>query len=183
MRLEYLIRLADTTNVTWDYLPIGYWSAVETHVSVMVACLPAIRLLQRSIRDRLFPKPAISSSYYGDNSRDSRKKSGSKISTARMWTPKIARSQQDSMGRSEIDKKEFIQLDHYGTRGATSTENFANDEKVTARCSPGTPVPPPFGSNDDDAPLVGGIMVRREYSVGGLYYDTIISDRGNRHTR
>jgi hypothetical protein len=42
LRLKYMIQFAATSNVTWDYLPIGYWSAVEAHVGAIVACLPSV---------------------------------------------------------------------------------------------------------------------------------------------
>lgn len=180
VRLEYLIQFADTENVTWDYLPIGYWSAVETHVSVIIACLPSVRLLQRSIRERLWPKPASSTGYYGDNTRDSRKNNSSKIPTSRKWTSKTSRSGMSTLRRSGED---FVRLEEYGTRDGAGIERFANDEKVTASCSPGTPVPLSDGSNEDDMPLVGGILVRKEYSVDDFNYDTITAERGQRRGR
>ena len=33
--------------MTGDYVPIGYWSTVEVHVSVICACLPALPSLFR----------------------------------------------------------------------------------------------------------------------------------------
>lgn len=163
LRLKYLIQFAHTDNVTWDYLPIGYWSAVESHVGVMVACLPAIRSLQSSIQRKLFPKPTTQPSYYKDNSKDSNKKGSRKDSHSRILS---------SLGRSQADKEDFVRLDEF-------------DMKVSADGKGGESSPTPssfertlthsFKSNEDIVPLAdsgapmgqptGGLLVQSEYSV------------------
>ncbi|KAL4861092.1 hypothetical protein BDV12DRAFT_208365 [Aspergillus spectabilis] len=62
IRLESLITFAHTKNLTWDYVHIGYWSTIETHVGVICACLPAIRGLFRRIWPRIFGDTAHASS-------------------------------------------------------------------------------------------------------------------------
>ena len=63
LRLSSLIKFANTQDITCkylrrcksprltimtgDYVPIGYWSTVEVHVSVICACLPALPSLFR----------------------------------------------------------------------------------------------------------------------------------------
>jgi hypothetical protein len=62
LRLSSLIKFANTQDITCkaiqqcklqiltvagDYVPIGYWSTVEVHVSVVCACLPALPSLFR----------------------------------------------------------------------------------------------------------------------------------------
>lgn len=163
LRLKYLIQFAQTDNVTWDYLPIGYWSAVETHVGVMVACLPAIRSLQSSIQGRLFPKPKTQPSYYEDVSKMSSKKASRKDSSSRIFS---------SLGRSQIDKDDFMRLDEYemnaGTIGqAASGENTPGSFERAVTHS--------FKSSDDALPLAnsgapmgqptGGILVQSEFTV------------------
>ncbi|KAL2870903.1 uncharacterized protein BJX67DRAFT_389799 [Aspergillus lucknowensis] len=54
IRLETLIAFANTTNLTWDYVQLGYWSTIEIHVGVICACMPAIRALFRRIWPRIF---------------------------------------------------------------------------------------------------------------------------------
>ncbi|KAL2846401.1 hypothetical protein BJY01DRAFT_234642 [Aspergillus pseudoustus] len=54
IRLESLIVFASTTNLTWDYVQLGYWSTIEIHVGVICACLPAVRALFRRIWPRMF---------------------------------------------------------------------------------------------------------------------------------
>ncbi|KAI2730773.1 hypothetical protein CBS147332_2625 [Penicillium roqueforti] len=65
LRLNSLIHFASTTNLTWDYVAIGYWSTIECDVGVICACLPAIRSLLRRISPRFFgdTEQAKSSSY------------------------------------------------------------------------------------------------------------------------
>jgi hypothetical protein len=176
--------------VTWDYLPIGYWSAVETHVGVMVACLPAIRSLERSLRG---PKPATNTSYYGNNTKGSSKKSSSKIAPSLMWSSKSGITRLNTLGRSEVDKDDFVRLNEYEMRGGAGTEKFTNDDKVTAQCSSETPLSRSFRSNEDDLPLattaapmgrpLGGIMVRTEYSVDGFRHSASERERGRGRVR
>jgi hypothetical protein len=117
LRLKYLVQFAHTDNVTWDYLPIGYWSAVETHVGVMVACLPAIRALFGSVQRKFFPKPASQPSYYEDHTKDSTKKGSRKDSNSRIFS---------SMGRSRADKDDFVQLDEFEAKGDVESKAGQN---------------------------------------------------------
>ncbi|KAJ5118996.1 hypothetical protein N7448_010705 [Penicillium atrosanguineum] len=54
LRLNSLIHFASTSNLTWDYVTIGYWSTIECDVGVICACLPAIRSLLRLILPGFF---------------------------------------------------------------------------------------------------------------------------------
>ncbi|KAJ4364311.1 hypothetical protein N0V95_000823 [Ascochyta clinopodiicola] len=173
LRLKYMIQFASTDNVTWDYLPIGYWSAVEAHVGVIVACLPAIRQLQRSVRERIWPKQHTETTYYEDNSRESNKKKGSKDFRSRIWLPKTDRSQQSTVGRSTVDKDDFVRLDELEKSGGALGTN--EDGNLT-RHSSDRSLNRSFQSNEDVQPLaataapvvnspMGGIMVHSEYSV------------------
>ncbi|KAH6662687.1 hypothetical protein B0J14DRAFT_621822 [Halenospora varia] len=49
LRLMSLVRFANTQNITWDYVPVGYWSTIEVHVSVTCACLPALPSLRAGL--------------------------------------------------------------------------------------------------------------------------------------
>src|ERR1700710_932516 len=42
-----IVQIDDTEGLEGDYVPIGYWSTVEVHVSVICACLPALPSLFR----------------------------------------------------------------------------------------------------------------------------------------
>jgi hypothetical protein len=47
--LEYAIDLQRLITEAGDYVPVGYWSTVEVHVSVICACLPTLPFLFRRI--------------------------------------------------------------------------------------------------------------------------------------
>ncbi|CAI7663970.1 unnamed protein product [Penicillium glandicola] len=70
LRLDSIIVFAATTNLTWDYVSIGYWSKIESDVGVICACLPAIRSLLRRVAPRLFGDTENAKSYnLSSNSR------------------------------------------------------------------------------------------------------------------
>lgn len=144
-------------------MPIGIWSAVETHVGVIVACLPAIRSLQRSIRDRLFPKPATSTTFYEDDT--------TKVSSKK----RSHRSRLSTLVRSKMDEDDFKLLDEYEMKGAGVTGSTPVEEDIIHSHSHGSSLNRSFGSKDDIRPLgtsparpegvLGGIVVQKEYSV------------------
>ena len=117
LRLKYMIQFNNSHNVTWDYTPIGYWSTLEVHVGVIIACLPAVRSLQR----RIFPSSRSPNSYYpgpsgayGYNSKGgspfpsvAKPKSGNDLMTAASQTTMLR-----SRNRSDDDKG-FIQLEEF----------------------------------------------------------------------
>lgn len=49
IRLQYLLRLTHTTNLSWDFQYIGMWSLVECNFSVVCACMPAMAGLAQRI--------------------------------------------------------------------------------------------------------------------------------------
>ncbi|CAG8876608.1 unnamed protein product [Penicillium nalgiovense] len=68
LRLNSLIHFASTTNLTWDYVTVGYWSTIECDVGVICACLPAIRSLLRRVSPGLFGDTTkVKSSYAMDS--------------------------------------------------------------------------------------------------------------------
>jgi hypothetical protein len=161
LRLKYLVQFAHTDNVTWDYLPIGYWSAVESHVGVMIACLPALRSLQTSIKGRLFPKPKTQNSYYNDSGLSSTKKNSRKDSHSRILS---------SLGRSQVDKEDFVRLGEYEmygkeqpTDGQQTPTSF--ERAVTQSSRSNEDVLPVVNSGAPMGQSMGGILVHSEYSV------------------
>ncbi|OSS45433.1 hypothetical protein B5807_10410 [Epicoccum nigrum] len=161
LRLKYLVQFAHTDNVTWDYLPIGYWSAVETHVGVMVACLPAMRSLQTSIKGRLFPKPKTNTSYYNDSGLSSAKKNSRKDSHSRILS---------SLGRSQIDKDDFVRLDEFEMHGKQQLSDGQQtptsfERAVTQSSRSNEDVLPVVNSGAPMGQSMGGILVQSEYSV------------------
>jgi hypothetical protein len=161
LRLKYLVQFAHTDNVTWDYLPIGYWSAVESHVGVMIACLPALRSLQTSIKGRLFPKPKTQNSYYNDSGLSSTKKNSRKDSHSRILS---------SLGRSQVDKEDFVRLDEYEMHGKEQSSDGQQtptsfERAVTQSSRSNEDVLPVVNSGAPMGQSMSGILVQSEYSV------------------
>ncbi|KAL5392312.1 hypothetical protein DPSP01_000826 [Paraphaeosphaeria sporulosa] len=163
LRLKYMVQFAHTENVTWDYLPVGIWSAVETHVGVIVACMPAMRSLEGSLRNRFFPRTQTSTTFSEESTRNnSRKKS---YPSGKGMLSTFTRS---TVGKP--DKEEFMRLDGYELRGKS-----ALDDRAATSTPSENSVTRSFGSNEDQLPLatapaMGGlplsaIMVQTEYSV------------------
>ena len=121
LRLKWMIQFANTQNVTWDYTPVGYWSTLEVHVGIIIACLPALRSLQH----RLFPDSKHPTAYYaGPSGYGNYSKGGSPFpSIAKGFRSKSqsrtgTQVSQASMLRSQRSRKshtdkDFIQLDEY----------------------------------------------------------------------
>jgi hypothetical protein len=143
--------------------------------------LPAIRQLQRTIWDRLWPKTPTTSSYYQNNTVETigsggKKSAGSRVTKSRIWLPKTDRSQLSTLGGlSKADKDDFVRLDEYEMGVGVNTKNGVIDERVAYPDFPDRSLGHSFNSNDDVIPLAtaaspigsptGGIMVHSEYSV------------------
>ncbi|KAH8674367.1 hypothetical protein BGZ60DRAFT_526338 [Tricladium varicosporioides] len=69
LRLTSLVKFANTQNITWDYVPVGYWSTLEVHISVTCACLPALPSLFR----RKSPASIIQKCQTGERSTQTRR--------------------------------------------------------------------------------------------------------------
>lgn len=124
IRLNWMVQFASTQNVTWDYTAIGYWSSLEVHVGVIVACLPALRALQH----RLFPNSKTATSYYNDRYAQYGYGTGPASpfpSAARNLRDKPAKhfatASQASIMRPGAEK-EFIPLDDYDSRHERDAE-------------------------------------------------------------
>ncbi|KAI5267718.1 hypothetical protein E4T47_07999 [Aureobasidium subglaciale] len=183
LRLKYLIQFAHTDNVTWDYLPVGYWSAVETHVGVMVACAPAIRSLQHQIRDKIWPKPASNPSYYTSDTKASSSKQKSKNDSAnRTWGSKVDRSRMSTLSSRKDD---FVQIDEYEMNVGST---FGKDDGTIGEESSEGSMNRSYTPHDDVAPLaataapigrgVNGIMVHTDWTVGRESRDTRRPSKG-----
>ncbi|KAK3216222.1 hypothetical protein GRF29_8g2631770 [Pseudopithomyces chartarum] len=173
LRLGYVVEFAHTTNVTWDYMPVGVWSAVETHVGVMVACMPALRSLQTMISARFWPKAQQSSSYHEDGSGENSKKRYGKNSKA--WASKSDRSRLSTLNRSKVDKQAFVELNDFGDQKTSpghgsSTEGLSRSFSSNEYILPLAITPTPIGQR----PMK--ILVQTEYSVNR---ETMKSESGN----
>ncbi|KFY46047.1 hypothetical protein V495_02687 [Pseudogymnoascus sp. VKM F-4514 (FW-929)] len=54
VRLRTFTKYANTTNLTQDYVELGYWSTIEVPVGVICACMPSIRALFRNVFPNIF---------------------------------------------------------------------------------------------------------------------------------
>ena len=54
LRLRSLYLVSVSTDVTWDNVGAATWSTVEVNVSIICACLPALKPLIRWVFPRLF---------------------------------------------------------------------------------------------------------------------------------
>ncbi|KFY11808.1 hypothetical protein V492_04243 [Pseudogymnoascus sp. VKM F-4246] len=54
VRIRAFTKYANTTNLTQDYVELGYWSTIEVPVGVICACMPSIRALFRNVFPNLF---------------------------------------------------------------------------------------------------------------------------------
>ncbi|KAH0023302.1 hypothetical protein KCU78_g5483, partial [Aureobasidium melanogenum] len=178
LRLKYLIQFAHTENPTMDYLPVGYWSAVEADVGVMVACAPAVRSLAHQLREKIWPKPRSQPTYYEDT-KDSSKNKSKPDSSNRSW----GASKMDNRSRiSSISnrKSDFVQIDEYemDVGGPLSPRNDrAEDSSEGSMTRSYTPhddmINRSYTPHDDIAPLAAtaapigrnGIMVQTDWGV------------------
>lgn len=193
LRLKWMIQFANTENVTWDYTPVGYWSTLEVHVGVLIACLPALRSLQH----RLFPSTKTPASYYNGPSKayGYNSKGGSPFPSIAKFRKRQSdignTTSQASMMRSRDrtkGDKDFIQLDEYEIRldqdvekgqvgrGQTNTQiergsTHADDATFLDTSSIMTALPTStYNPQRQDA-----ITVRKEYSVNVEYHQESLS--------
>ncbi|RMX97551.1 hypothetical protein D0868_10588 [Hortaea werneckii] len=106
LRLQVLVQFGNTTNFTYHYKSVGYWSTAELDLAVICACMPGIRLLIKWARPRLVgdttrggtPAPFSSSGYAtGQSGLSYDKKS------------RASRPSRDLM-KTDRDDKDFIPL-------------------------------------------------------------------------
>jgi hypothetical protein len=60
VRFQSLYRISISTDISWDNVPIAYWTAIESNVGIVCACLPSLkRLLLRFLPILLNSSPSI----------------------------------------------------------------------------------------------------------------------------
>ncbi|KAK7185671.1 hypothetical protein DPSP01_007456 [Paraphaeosphaeria sporulosa] len=157
LRLKYMIQFANSHNVTWDYTPIGYWSTLEVHVGIIIACLPAVRSLQL----RIFPSSRTQNSYYlgpagayGYNSKGGSpfpssiaKSKGGHVD---LMTAATQPAEYRSRDRTPGDK-EFIQLEEYEFRLGDKSSSFEKEDACNPRGKTSTQIERGSVHTDDDA--------------------------------
>ncbi|KAK6064620.1 CFEM domain-containing protein-like protein [Seiridium cupressi] len=131
IRLRYIVMFARTVNPTWDYTDTLIWTALEVNVSIIVICLPAIRVFLAQSLPKIFGTTLGSGSgsqpipgTRGTNKRLASKQVGSKLSSIFSSTRRMdddAESQLELGDRSHGRTETEIAVD-YG-----QTDNRSND--------------------------------------------------------
>lgn len=72
LRLQSLVQFANSTNLTWDNLPVAMWSTVEINVGLICACMPSIRILLVRVFPRILgtTKNTSTNEYYTQGSHN-----------------------------------------------------------------------------------------------------------------
>ena len=76
LRLQSLVAFSTSSNITWEYLNVSIWSAVELTVAVICACMPHMRLVLVSIFPVLLDTTRRSSSYIRNNNNNDNNDNG-----------------------------------------------------------------------------------------------------------
>ncbi|KAF7189497.1 Satratoxin biosynthesis SC1 cluster protein 4 [Pseudocercospora fuligena] len=66
IRLQYLVRLSETENISCNFQYIGMWSLVEANFSIVCCCMPAMA----GLAQRIWSKSSNFSSSHGSRSKD-----------------------------------------------------------------------------------------------------------------
>ncbi|KAK6499471.1 hypothetical protein TWF506_004101 [Arthrobotrys conoides] len=108
LRLRFLIILSKSMDPTWDQPATAYWSAIEMNISIVCACLPALKPLVSLVAPSIFG--ATASGSQPPSYRDYRNAYGSKkISSGggggRVFSDKIKRSRNNNMGITTTDEE------------------------------------------------------------------------------
>ncbi|KAF2089794.1 hypothetical protein K490DRAFT_62671 [Saccharata proteae CBS 121410] len=112
LRLKWMIQFSNSTNVTWDYVPIGYWSTIEVHASILCASLPAIRALMLQLFPRSFGHSSALSG--GFSSNGPKRSYGNSISGSKEPLHSGIGANVHIVQRiSKADQKEFIPLEDF----------------------------------------------------------------------
>ncbi|KAF5718536.1 CFEM domain-containing protein [Fusarium mundagurra] len=112
VRLQSLASYATTSNVTQDYVEIGYWSTIEVPVGIICACMPAIRSLFGQVFPRVFASTNRSKNSYANISKESKPTSDRKGGAN---TPQITIETEISTRYSRHhDDSSVIELTHMG---------------------------------------------------------------------
>jgi hypothetical protein len=190
-----MIQFANSENITWDYVPIGYWSTLEIHVGIVIACLPALRALQH----RLFPGTKKSTSYYASpvaygtkshsrsqtagytqskSRRGSSSRLASKFGSSKRKSRLNTQASQASMMRSRNFDQDCYPMDEYNQFDKESgAQGEAGEVIGPGRGATNTLVGRGDSSSSDEAVLLEDgcrsphrdITVKTEYSVNVEY--------------
>ncbi|KAK7747570.1 hypothetical protein SLS62_009069 [Diatrype stigma] len=138
VRLSSLIRFGTTSNVTQDYVEVGYWSTVEVPVGIICACMPAARSLFSVALPKIFGStkdPASKyGSYGGPSSVSKLANQSNKISVKQEWT--VLRDSSDETRphvRSDSDVELVLVSADDGKGSGSGNRNGGGNGKANGR--------------------------------------------------
>ncbi|KAK2607031.1 hypothetical protein N8I77_005740 [Diaporthe amygdali] len=107
LRLQSLAKYANTSNVTQDYVEVGYWSTIEVPVGIICACMPAIRSLIATVFPRVFGTTQQKSDYqaFSGSSKQwsfGKLQSGKHIKVKTEWTVRSHNAQEHESSQVEL---------------------------------------------------------------------------------
>ncbi|KAK6517555.1 hypothetical protein TWF281_004205 [Arthrobotrys megalospora] len=108
LRLRFLILLSKSMDPTWDQPATAYWSAIEMNISIVCACLPALKPLVSLIAPSIFGTVAGGSqppSYRDYRNAYGSKKISSGSGGGRVFSDKIKRSRNNNIGITTTDEE------------------------------------------------------------------------------
>ncbi|KAJ5818476.1 Nucleic acid-binding OB-fold [Penicillium riverlandense] len=116
IRLRSVVTFANTTNATYDYVPVAYWSLIESYTAVFCMSMPAIRRFFNRI---LFTCCGIADSYQQESDpkcdsmalhRHTRSSNRSKdLSSRRTVKTSVSR---EPLARRDSDAVELVDVDY-----------------------------------------------------------------------
>ncbi|KAK6510253.1 hypothetical protein TWF481_004970 [Arthrobotrys musiformis] len=122
LRLRFLIILSKSMDPTWDQPATAYWSAIEMNISIVCACLPALKPLLSLMAPSIFGTTASGSQ--PPSYRDYRNASGGKriSSGGRVFSDKMKRSKNNEMGLTTTDEELEMGFRDVGVSGGSSQQ-------------------------------------------------------------
>ncbi|KAJ4312890.1 hypothetical protein N0V84_009699 [Fusarium piperis] len=115
VRLQSLASYATTSNVTQDYVEVGYWSVIEVPVGILCACMPAIRSLFGLIFPKVFGTTHRSKSEYANISEGKQVSSSQKSTSKALSRGQSVRVSETPNNTSTMELTD-MRFDHHHER-------------------------------------------------------------------
>ncbi|KUI55538.1 hypothetical protein VP1G_02965 [Cytospora mali] len=134
VRLQSLITFANSSNATWDNLPVSLWSTIEINVGIICACMPTMRLLLLKMFPKLSSTYRNMSGYYAGGATNQSKLKHSRSKTPAndgLTSSRINYSRSYTVQFQDAKASSQVQLNHLGREGfeakSTVSECSAED--------------------------------------------------------
>ncbi|KAK6360014.1 hypothetical protein TWF696_001135 [Orbilia brochopaga] len=122
LRLRFLIILSRSMDPTWDQPATAYWSAIEMNISIVCACLPALKPLVSLVAPTIFGStPASNPPSYRDYRNGRAKKIGA-------WSLSDTFKTKSSRATTTMDDELELGTQDVHIVGGTGTDTPADPE-------------------------------------------------------